>query len=142
MVIKLPMKKLLWLLSASIVTWGCQSKVAHDSGNDPIAVPTSVVDTPPPVRLWEEDPDYQEDQAGGERVEPVYDSLGRRIVPDKGVQKPTGTGKTPGKGSDPSRVENTLKVEEARRINAEKMRIHDSIQKAKEKPQGAGKMPG
>ncbi len=48
-------------------------------------------------------------------------------------------GKTPGKGSDPSYKENAAKTEEARLINQERMRIHDSIQKAKETTSNGGK---
>ena len=134
-----PMKKLLLLIPASILVIGCHTKPTQGVDAPINALPSAVVDSPPPVQLWEDDPDYQEDQAGGNPSAPIYDSLGRRIVPTKVANNPPSVGKTPGKGSDPNQKENTAKVEEARRLNQERMRIHDSIQKAKDRPLNGGK---
>ncbi len=133
------MKKWLWLLSVSLIALGCQSKDAQMESASPIALPTSAVDTPPPTQLWEEDPDYQEVQAGGKPNPPIYDSLGRRLAPVKVTNNPPTIGKTPGKGSDPRQTIDPKILEQDRLRNQERMRIHDSIQKAKEKPLNVGK---
>lgn len=133
------MKKWLLLIPVSLMALGCHTSPTSTLETPTTALPISAVDTPPPVKLWEEDPDYQEDQAGGNPAPPMYDSLGRRIVPPKGVRPTEGTGKTPGKGSDPSQTIDPKILEQDRLRNIERMRIHDSIQKAKEKPLKGGK---
>lgn len=132
------MKKWLLLIPVSMMALACHTSTSTTQESAANSLPVSVVDTPPPVQLWEEDPDYQEDQAGGTATPPVYDSLGRRIVPTKVTNNPPRQGKLPGKGSDPSRTIDPKILEEAHRNNLERMRIHDSIQKAKEKPLNGG----
>jgi hypothetical protein len=75
----------------------------------------------------------------GDPIKVTDGANGRRLAPRKKPQPTQGTGKTPGKGSDPSQRENTAKTEEARLINIERMRIHDSIEKAKDNPLNGGK---
>lgn len=133
------MKKWLLLIPASLVVLACHTSPSTRQESAANALPVSAVDTPPPVQMWEEDPDYQEDHAGGNPAPPMYDSLGRRIVPPKGVGPNQGTGKTPGKGSDPSQTIDPKILEQDRLRNIERMRIHDSIQKANEKPVNDGK---
>lgn len=52
----------------------------------------------------------------------------------KGETNPNGTAKSHLKGSDPSQTIDPKILEQDRLRNIERLRIHDSIQKAKEKP--------
>lgn len=136
------MKKWLLLIPVSMLALNCCHKSPSKQQESPTnAQPVSVIDTPPPARLWEEDPDYQEDQAGGNPTPSMYDSLGRRIVPRKGGWATQGTGKTPGIDSDPSQTIDPKILEQDRLRNIERMRIHDLINKELEKPQGGQKSP-
>lgn len=92
------MKKWYWLAIASIVALGCGTPDSKDGGTRTVALGESVVDSPPPSKVWAEDPDYQEEQS--QFPPPAqYDSSGRRIAPAKVVTNPLGPRFTPGKGT-------------------------------------------
>ncbi len=127
------MKKWLLLIPVSIMAIGCHKPLPTSQEAPANTLPVSVVDTPPPVQLWEEDPDYQEDQAGGTRTPPVYDSLGRRIVPVKVTNNPPRQGKLPGKGISDRPPTSRKTLDSLDRVAAQQNRYRDSLRLEKQK---------
>ena len=126
------MKKWLLLIPVSLLAIGCHTQPSSVA-EQPSGLPVSAVDSPPPARLWEEDPDYQEDQSGGEPAPPIYDSLGRRLAPPKKPQPTQGTGKTPGKGVSDRPVMNQKLLDSLDRAAAQRNKYWDSLWVEKQK---------
>lgn len=127
------MKKWLLLIPASVMVLGCTPSTSHTKESPETALPVSVADTPPPVQLWEEDPDYQEDQAGGTVTPPVYDSLGRRIVPTKVTNNPPRQGKLPGKGVSDRPPTSRRILDSLDRVAAQRNKYRDSLRLEEQK---------